>query len=250
MQIRRGCLLPHRKRCRRYVQQPNRRPRSQRAASPRSRRKRPRSKRRGQVLAGRAPSENNKIRSGAGLRPGQTVLAPGSDLRLSRIVEGRQRTIISAPRWARRKSCSCHYDPARSYASTNCRSNQATYPEVCGKHATLRGDVDRADRKSRYGRNRPSGSMLSGQVFGRGDDRNTTPGYSIDARRIGHARNAPFPAPSVDPGRSLVSLRSTHSAARMDHAWMLGGDGIACSASSAGRRGWVERSETHSGVAA
>src|SRR5215468_4425300 len=30
---------PHRKRCRRYVKQPNRRPRSQRAALPRSRRK-------------------------------------------------------------------------------------------------------------------------------------------------------------------------------------------------------------------
>ena len=167
MQIRRGCLLPHRMCCR-YVKQPNRRPRWQRAAVPRSRRKRQRSKRRGQLLAGRVPSESsNQIRSGAAtLRPGHTVLAPGSDPRFPRLCVGRQ-TITSACDGAG-ESRSCHSDPARSYASTNCRSNQATYSAVCGKRATLRGDVDRADRKSRRRWNRPRGSMLSGQVFGRG----------------------------------------------------------------------------------
>ena len=70
-----------------------------RAASPLSRRKRPRSKRRGQALAGRNPFESNPIRSGgAGLRPGRRVLAPGSNPRFPRVVEGRQRPLTSALR--------------------------------------------------------------------------------------------------------------------------------------------------------
>jgi hypothetical protein len=32
----------------------------------------------------------------------------------------------------------------RCYASTNRRTRQATYPAVCGKRATLLGNVDRA----------------------------------------------------------------------------------------------------------
>src|SRR5262249_61167114 len=32
-------------------------------------------------------------------------------------------------------------DPARSYASTNCRSQQAAYPAVCCKRATLAGQL-------------------------------------------------------------------------------------------------------------
>jgi hypothetical protein len=222
MQIRRGCLLPHRMCCR-YVKQPNRRPRSQRAALPRSRRKRQRSKRRGQLLAGRVPSESsNQIRSGAAtLRPGHTVLAPGSDPRFPRLCVGRQ-TITSACDGAG-ESRSCHSDPARSYASTNCRSNQATYPAICGKRATLRGDVDRADRKSRRRWNRPSASMLSGQVFGRGHDRNTTPEYWIDGRCIRTHSDGVIPGP-VRRSWSLlvVSLRSTHSAAQIGHAWDAG----------------------------
>src|SRR5215469_6096765 len=62
------------------------------AASPSSRRRRPRSKRRGQVLAGRNPFESNPIRSGAGLRPGRPVLAPGSDPLAPRLLEGRHIT--------------------------------------------------------------------------------------------------------------------------------------------------------------
>src|SRR5262249_31087014 len=66
----------------------------------------------------------------------------------------------------------------------------------------------------------------------------------------GHAPEALFPALSVDPSRS--SFRCAQPILRrgpVTHE-MLGGDSIACSASSAGRRGWVERNETHSRVKA
>jgi len=105
MRIRRGCRLPPRKRFR-YGPKPNRHPRSLRAASPRSRRKRRRSKRQGPLLAGRAPLplESKQIRSGATLRrPGHSVLAPGSDRRHALIgrtsARARQRTMTSARSW-------------------------------------------------------------------------------------------------------------------------------------------------------
>src|SRR6516225_636897 len=61
----------------------------------------------------------------------------------------------------------------------------------------------------------------------------------------GHAQEVLFPALSVDPNRFFF-VRCAQPILRrgpVTHE-MLGGDGIACSASSAGRRGWVERSET------
>ena len=87
MQIRPGCHPPHQRRSR-YLQQPNQHPRSQKAASPRSRRKRPRNKKRGQLLDGRAPLESSQIRSGAMLHPDHPVLAPGSDRQLPLAVYG------------------------------------------------------------------------------------------------------------------------------------------------------------------
>ena len=110
---------PHRMCCR-YVKPPNRRPRSQRAALPRSRRKRQRSKRRGQVLAGRVPSESsNQIRSGATLRPGHTVpvLAPGSDPLGPRLLEGRHITSACGGAWG--KSCPCRSEAIRQLARRN-----------------------------------------------------------------------------------------------------------------------------------
>src|SRR2546428_8180225 len=96
--------------------------------------------------------------------------------------------------------------------------------------------------------------MLSGQLFGPGGD--TTPEYWIDGRRIRAARKAPprkrpccSRALSVDPSRS--SFRCAQPILRggsITHE-MLGVDCIACSASSAGRVKWVERSETHPRVA-
>ena len=251
MQTRRGCLLPHRKRCRYYVQQPNARPRSQKAALPRSRRKRQRSKRRGQVLAGRVPSESsNQIRSGAAtLRPGHPVLAPGSDPR-SPLLEGR-RIITSACDGAQGKSRSCLCDPARSYASTNCRNNQAAYAAVCGKRATLRDDVDRADRKSRWRWNRPSALMLSGQVFGRGQSQ-----YHSRILDRWAAHTDVLGGRSHSRRRSSILIAPCFAALNpfcgADRSRMGCWEGIAsaCSASSAGSRGWVERSETHPRVAA
>jgi hypothetical protein len=252
MQIRRGCLLPHRMCCR-YVKQPNRRPRSQRAALPRSRRKRQRSKRRGQLLAGRVPSESsNQIRSGAAtLRPGRTVLAPGSDLAPPTLRRPTDHHI--RPRWGSGKSCSRHCDPARSYASTNCRSNQAAYPAVCGKRATLRDDVDRADRKSRCRRNRPSALMLSGQVFGRGQSQ-----YHSRILDRWAAHTDVLGGRSHSRRRSSILIAPCFAALNpfcgADRSRMGCWEGIAsaCSASSAGCRGWVERSETqtHPRVAA
>src|SRR6266511_3487422 len=54
-------------------------PRSQKVASLRSRRRRQRSKRDGQLPDGRSPSESNQIRSGVMLHPAHSVLVPGSD---------------------------------------------------------------------------------------------------------------------------------------------------------------------------
>ena len=56
---------------------------------------------------------------------------------------------------------------------------------MCSKRATLLGNVDRANRKPRCGREltkrldvKPAG------IRGGGDHRNTTPEYWIDGRRI------------------------------------------------------------------
>jgi hypothetical protein len=249
MQTRRGCLLPHRKRCRYCVQQPSARPRSQRAALPRSRRKRQRSKRHGQLLAGRVPPQSsNQIRSGAAtLRPGHTVLVPGSD---PRSPDSEKADRPSHPPGVRGKSCSCHCDPARSYASTNCRSNQAAYAAVCDKRATLRDDVDRADRKSRRRWNRPSALMLSGQVFGRGQSQyhsrilDRWVAHTDVLGRTSHSRRrSPI---LVAPCFAALNPFCGADRSRMG-CWE--GTASACSASSAGCRGF-ERSETHPRVAA
>ena len=56
---------------------------------PRSRRKRRRNKRHGQLLDGRAPLQSSQIRSGAMLHPDHPALAPGSDRRLRSLYKRR-----------------------------------------------------------------------------------------------------------------------------------------------------------------
>src|SRR5262249_7814692 len=84
---------------------------------------------------------SKQIRSGATLRrPGHSVLAPGSDRHHALI--GRTpaadhgiRPVMGTADVPLRPS------DLRSYASTNCRSQQASYPAVCGKRATLPGQM-------------------------------------------------------------------------------------------------------------
>jgi len=76
----------------------------------------------------------------------------------------------------------------RCYASANRQSRPATYRAVCGRRATLLGNVDRADRKPRCGRNWPSGWMLSVQMFGPGG---TWSIFWTDGRRTRAAAKAP-----------------------------------------------------------
>src|SRR5262249_28827373 len=179
---------------------PSRHPIPQRAASPRSRRKRQkRSKRHAQPLAGRAPSESNQIRSGAMRHPGHSV-APGSDRRLALI--GRTpaadhdiRSVMGTAEVPLRPS-----DPARSYASTNCRSQQAAYPAVCGKRATLPGQwgslrqkiAPRAELIERLDVKRPgirAGGMIAIPL----------PNIGSMGGAYGHAPEALFPALSSIP---------------------------------------------------
>src|SRR6516165_3063293 len=98
----------------------------------------------------------------------------------------------------------------------------------------------------------PSSPMLSGQVFGRGGMiAIPLPNIGSMGGAYGHAQEVLFPALSVDPNRFFF-VRCAQPIFRrgpVTHE-MPGGDGIACSASSAGRRGWVERSETHPRVTA
>src|SRR5215467_16027740 len=77
--------------------------------------------------------------------------------------------------------------------STNRRSRRATYAAVCSKRATLLGNADRANRKLRCGRNRPSGWTLSVQVFGPGGTRSEYRSriFWIDGRRTRAAAEAP-----------------------------------------------------------
>src|SRR5262249_32521636 len=77
--------------------------------------------------------------------------------------------------------------------STNRRSRRATYAAVCSKQATLLGNADRANRKLRCGRNRPSGWTLSVQVFGPGGTRSEYRSriFWIDGRRTWAAAKAP-----------------------------------------------------------
>src|SRR5215813_6597888 len=142
-------------------------------------------------------------------------------------------------------------DPARSYASTNCRSQQAAYPAVCCKRATLAGQwgslwqkiPPRVELIKRLDVKRPgirAGGMIAIPL----------PNIGSMGGAYGHAPEALFPALSVDPSRS--SFRCAQPILRrgpVTHE-MLGGDSIACSASSAGRRGWVERNEPHPRVKA
>src|SRR5215467_14490904 len=77
--------------------------------------------------------------------------------------------------------------------STNRRSRRATYAAVCSKRATLLGNADRANRKLRCARNRPSGCTLSVQVFGPGGTRSEYRSriFWIDGRRTWAAAKAP-----------------------------------------------------------
>jgi len=80
--------------------------------------------------------------------------------------------------------------PTRCYASTNRRGRRATYPAVCGKWATLSGNVDRANRKPQCGRNRTNGWNVkwpSIRAWGQYHSRR----YWIDGRRIRAAPKAP-----------------------------------------------------------
>jgi hypothetical protein len=95
-------------------------------------------------------------------------------------------------------------------ASTNRRGRRATYPAVCGKRATLPGNVDRAIRKPQCGRNRTNGWNVkwpSIRAWGQYHSRR----YWIDGRRIRAAPKAPqrkrpcrSRALSVDPSCSFV----------------------------------------------
>jgi Domain of unknown function (DUF4145) len=91
--------------------------------------------------------------------------------------------------------------PTRCYASTNRRGRRATYPAVCGKWATLSGNVDRANRKPQCGRNRTNGWNVKWPSI-------RARRYWIDGRRIRAAPKAPqrkrpcrSRALSVDPSR-------------------------------------------------
>src|SRR5215469_18602855 len=66
-------------------------------------------------------------------------------------------------------------------------------PGGSGRRATLLGNVDRANRKLRCGRNRPSGWTLSVQVFGPGGTRSEYRSRIcwIDGRRTRAAAEAP-----------------------------------------------------------
>src|SRR5215831_11140398 len=159
--------------------------------------------------------------------------------------------MASARSWGLRTSRSDH-PILRSYASTNCRSQQASYPAVCGKRATLPGQWRSLSQKiaplveltKQPDVKRPgirAGGMIAIPL----------PNIGSMGGACGHAQEVLFPALSVDPNRFFF-VRCAQPILRrgpVTHG-MLGGDGIACSASSAGRRGWVERSETHPRVTA
>jgi hypothetical protein len=253
MRIRRGCRLPRRKRFR-YGPKPNRHPRSLRAASPRSRRKRPRSKRQGPLLAGRAPLplESKQIRSGATLRrPGHSVLAPGSD---------RHHALIG-----RTPAADHGIRPVMGTADVPLRPSDPAQlcidklPKPAGvlpggmwqtRHTAgtmaiaLTEIAPRAELIKQPDVKRPgirAGGMIAIPL----------PNIGSMGGAYGHAQEVLFPALSVDPNRFFF-VRCAQPILRrgpVTHG-MLGGDGIACSASSAGRRGWVERSETHPRVTA
>src|SRR5262245_31286140 len=111
-------------------------------------------------------------------------------------------------------------------------------------------DPKRAKRNPRSLRNQASGWLFHVRVFGRGD-RTTTPEYwDRWAANSAATKGAPR-GKAVAFGRashrssSIVRFAALNpSAGRIDHAWAVGGDGVACSASSAFRVGWVEQSET------
>jgi len=228
MRIRRGCRLPRRKRFR-YGPKPNRHPRSLRAASPRSRRKRPRSKRQGPLLAGRAPLplESKQIRSGATLRrPGHSVLAPGSDRRHALIgrtpARPRQRTMTSARSWGCGR-------PAPTMRSAQLCIDKLSKPagvlpggmwqtrHTAGTMAIALTEIaPRAELIKQPDVKRPG-------IRAGGHDRNTTPEYWIDGRRLRTCSGGAIPG-AVRRSQSffLRSLRSTHFTARTGHAWDAG----------------------------
>src|SRR5262245_52627277 len=105
--------------------------------------------------------------------------------------------------------------------------------------------------KSRRRWNRPRGSMLSGQVFGAGGMiAIPLPNIGSMGGAYGRARKEPFPAPFVDPDRSCFAALNPFCGADRSRMGCWEGIASACSASNAGRRGWVERSETHPRVTA
>jgi hypothetical protein len=123
----------------------------------------------------------------------------------------------------------------RTIASSSLISVAAreAYPAVCGKRATLLGEVD---RQGNTGGTRSSRWMLRGQVFGRGRCNAIPAKHWIAGRRSAVRGRCPsalvlgFAALNPFYGGSM-----THE---------VEGDSVAYSASR-GRVSWVERSKTH-----
>jgi hypothetical protein len=153
MQIRRGCLLPHRMCCR-YVKQPNRRPRSQRAALPDGPKERDKEARGADKSSPRARPRRGaatKTFWGATLRPGHTSSRPWfliprfpTDLCMAD-------NHSHPPAMGAAESRSAVPIPAAAMHRQIVEQIQAAYRRYVGQTRPLRGDVDRADRKSRCG---------------------------------------------------------------------------------------------------
>jgi hypothetical protein len=56
-------------------------------------------------------------------------------------------------------------------------------PQLCGKQVTPQDDLGAAEREIASRGNHSNSWMLTGRVFGRGHDRDTTPEYWIDGRQ-------------------------------------------------------------------
>jgi hypothetical protein len=106
-------------------------------------------------------------------------------------------------------------------ASTNRRGRRATYPAVCGKRATLVGNVDRAIRSRSAGGTEQTAGMLSGHLFGPGG--NTTPEdigsmggeYGpLRRRHSGKGRAVPGRCPSIPVVPSFAALNPFYGADR------------------------------------
>src|SRR5262245_11836885 len=127
---------------------------------------------------------------------------------------------------------------------------ERTAAAVCGAHATCR-EIRNAPKeiRGRGGTKQAAGCFTfgySGEGIGP-----PHPNIGIDGRQTRPLRRGPRGGKAVAFGRashrssSIVRFAALNPSARsITHAWAVGGDGVACSASSAFRVGWVEQSET------